>query len=99
MQFLTTSPGRKRNPCLPLRAMDFPKLYVLKHLVNEMCGENNARRVGQTHNNKRHPFSAHGFTCTGMKILRVKIGNVSFTLGKLTSFGTQIGGPGCPRHQ
>ena len=35
VKFLTTNPGRKRNPCLPLRAMDFPKLYVLKHLVKK----------------------------------------------------------------
>ena len=87
MQFLTTGPGRERDPCLPLRAMDFPKLHVLKHLVNkfekhEMCRENNARRVGQTHNNNSLPFGADGFTCTGMTIFFVKMENARFLLGK-----------------
>ena len=54
---------------------------------DEMCRENNARRVGQTHNNKRGAFSAYGFTSTGMTFLTVTFKNVSFTLGKLTSFG------------
>ena len=63
MQFLATSPLRKRDSCLPLGAMDFPKLHVLKHLVekmkkDEMCREKNARRVGQTQTTKG-PLSAH----------------------------------------
>ena len=33
IQFLTTSPGRERDSCLPLKAMDFPKSHVLKRLV------------------------------------------------------------------
>ena len=56
IQFLTTSPVRERDSCLPLKAMDFPKSYVLKRLVkklkkDEKIRENNARRAGETHNN------------------------------------------------
>ena len=43
---------------------------------NEMRGEFFARRVGETHNNKRRAFSAHGFTCTGMTFLEVRFTNV-----------------------
>ena len=46
-----------------------------------------ARRVGQTHNNNSPAFGAHGFSRTGMTILRVTFKNVSFTPGKLTSLG------------
>ena len=35
-QFLTTSPGRERDSCLPIKTMDFPKSHVLKRLVNIM---------------------------------------------------------------
>ena len=35
MQYLTTSPGRERDSCSPLIAMDFPKVYVLKHIVKK----------------------------------------------------------------
>ena len=92
MQFLTTSPGRERDSCLPLRAMDFPRVYVLKHLVknmktNEMCQKKSARHAGETHCNNSLPFGAHGFTCTGMTIFWVTNENVSFTLGKVTSVG------------
>ena len=51
-----------------------------------MCRENNARRVGQTHNNNSPAFGTYGFTSTGMTFLTVTFQNVSFTLGKLTSF-------------
>ena len=54
---------------------------------DEKIQENNARHAGETHNNKRHPFGAPSFTWTGMKILRVKIGNVSFTIEKMTLLG------------
>ena len=35
-QFLTTSPGRERDSCLPIKTMDFPKSHVLKRLVKIM---------------------------------------------------------------
>ena len=54
---------------------------------DEMCRQNNARRAGQTHNNKRGAFSAYSFTIAGMTFLTVTFTNVSFTLGKLTLFG------------
>ena len=49
-----------------------------------MCRQNNARRAGQTHNNKRAAFGAYSFTIAGMTFLTVKIKNVSFTLGIMT---------------
>ena len=51
---------------------------------HEMKQKKSARHLGETHNNKRPPFSAHSFTSTGIRILNVQITNVSFTLGKLT---------------
>ena len=91
IQFLTTSPVRERDSCLPLKAMDFPKSHVLKRLVkkvikDEKIRKNNARHAGETHNNNCHGFGAYRFTCVRMKILRVKIGNVSFTIEKVTLF-------------
>ena len=35
IQFLTRSPVRERDSCLPLKAMDFPKSHVLKRLVKK----------------------------------------------------------------
>ena len=66
---------------------------------DEKIRKNNARHAGETHNNNCLPFGAYRFTCVGMKILRVKIGNVSFTIEKVTLFGTQVGDPGLPRQQ
>ena len=56
-------------------------------MFDENFDKNNARRVGQTHNNKRLAFRAYGFTSTGMTFLTVTFTNVSFTLGKVTSLG------------
>ena len=53
---------------------------------DEMCRENNARRVGQTHNNKRGAFSAMGFTCTGMKIFLAKNGKCAVRTRKVSLF-------------
>ena len=83
-QFLTTSPGRERDSCLPIKTMDLPKSHVLKRLVKSwwFAGriiKNIARHAGETHNNKRHPFGADSFTCTGMRILMVKITKVNVT--------------------
>ena len=91
MQFLTTSPVRERDSCWPLKAMDFPKSYVLKHLVKKMkmdenIQENNARHAGETHNNNSTPFGAYSFTCTGMKIFWVKNGKYAFPIRKVTLF-------------
>ena len=104
IKFLTTSPGRERDSCLPLKAMDFPKSHVLKRLVKKVkkdqkIRKNNARHAGETHNNKKAAGGTYRFTCVGMKILRVKIGNVSFTTEKVTLFGPQIDSHGFPRHQ
>ena len=56
-------------------------------MFDEICEENNARRVGQTHNNKKHPFGAMGFTEARMTFLMVENKNVSFTLGIMTFLG------------
>ena len=53
-------------------------------MFDENFDKNNARRVRETHNNKRHPFSAYSFTIAGMTFLTVIFTNVSFTLGKVT---------------
>ena len=66
---------------------------------DEKIRKNNARHAGETHNNRRPPFRAYRFTCVGMKILSVKNGNVSFTIEKVTLFGTQFGSPAIRRHQ
>ena len=84
--------------------MDFPKSHVLKRLVKKSeegskNSKNNARHAGETHNNNCDAFGAYRFTCVGMKILRVENGNVSFTIEKVTLFGSQWGGLGCPRQQ
>ena len=56
-------------------------------MFDENFDKNNARRVRETHNNKRHPFGTYGFTNTGMTFLTVTIKNVSFTFGKRTFLG------------
>ena len=56
-------------------------------MFDENFDKNNARRVGQTHNNKKHPFTPYSFTSTGMTFLTVTFKNVSFTLGKVTFLG------------
>ena len=56
-------------------------------MFDEMCRQKNARRVRETHNNKRPPFRADSFTVAGMTFLTVKIKNVSFTLGIMTFLG------------
>ena len=56
-------------------------------MFDENFDKNNARRVRDTHNNKRPAFSAYSFTIAGMTFLTVTFTNVSFTLGKLTSLG------------
>ena len=61
-------------------------------MLDEMCRQKNARRVRETHNNKRRAFSAHSFTSTGMTFLTVKIKIVSFTVGKVTSKKGKIEG-------
>ena len=61
--------------------------------------KNNARHAGETHNNKRPPFSAYRFTCVGMKILRVQNGNVSFTIEKVTLLSLNWTGIDFPRQQ
>ena len=56
-------------------------------MFDENFDTNNARRVGQTHNNKKHAFRAYGFTSTGKTFLTVTFKNVSFTFGKVTVLG------------
>ena len=56
-------------------------------MFDENFDKNNARRVGQTHNNKNHAFNAYGFTHTRMTFLTVTFKNVNFTLGKMTFAG------------
>ena len=63
-------------------------------MFDEICDKNNARRVGQTHNNKKHAFSAYSFTEAGMTFLTVTFTNVSFTLGKVTFLGGRGRGRG-----
>ena len=47
-------------------------------MFDEICRQKNARRVGQTHNNKNPAFRAYSFTSTGMTFLTVTFTNVSF---------------------
>ena len=56
-------------------------------MFDENFDKNNARRVRETHNNKRGAFSAYSFTIAGMTFLTVTFTNVSFTLGKVTFLG------------
>ena len=56
-------------------------------MFDENFDKNNARRVRETHNNKKKPFSAYSFTIAGMTFLTVTFTNVSFTLGKVTFLG------------
>ena len=56
-------------------------------MFDENFDKNNARRVRETHNNKRPAFSAYSFTIAGMTFLTVTFTNVSFTLGKVTFLG------------
>ena len=53
-------------------------------MIDEIFCKNNARRLGETHNNKRGAFGAYSFTIAGMTFLTVTFTNVSFTLGKVT---------------
>ena len=53
-------------------------------MFDAICDKNNARRVGQTHNNKKPAFGAMGFTEARMTFLMVENKNVSFTLGIMT---------------
>ena len=56
-------------------------------MFDENFDKNNARRVRETHNNKRGAFGAYGFTGARMTFLTVTFTNVSFTLGKVTFLG------------
>ena len=56
-------------------------------MFDEICRQKNARRAGQTHNNKKPAFRAYSFTSTGMTFLTVTFKNVSFTFGKVTFLG------------
>ena len=56
-------------------------------MFDENFDKNNARRVGQTHNNKRRGFTPYSFTEAGMTFLTVTFTNVSFTGGKVTFLG------------
>ena len=53
-------------------------------MFDENFDKNNARRVRETDNNKRHAFRTDSFTSTGMTVLTVKIKNVSLSLGIMT---------------
>ena len=53
-------------------------------MFHEMRRKKNARRVRETHNNKKRAFGAYSFTIAGMTFLTVTFTNVSFTLGKVT---------------
>ena len=68
-------------------------------MFDEMCRQKNARRVRETHNNKRPPFGATSFTSTGMTFLTVTFKNVSFTLGKVTFMGCSGNNAVCPPQQ
>ena len=68
-------------------------------MFDENFDKNNARRVRETHNNKRHPFSAYSFTIAGMTFLTVTFTNVSFTLGKVTFMGCSGNNAVCPPQQ
>ena len=56
-------------------------------MFDENFDKNNARRVRETHNNKKTAFSAYSFTIAGMTFLTVTFTNVSFTVGKVTFLG------------
>ena len=56
-------------------------------MLDENFDKNNARRVRETHNNKKRAFGAYSFTQAGMTFLTVTFTNVSFTLGKVTLLG------------
>ena len=56
-------------------------------MFDENFDKNNARRVRETHNNKKPAFSAYSFTIAGMTFLTVAFTNVSFTFGKVTFLG------------
>ena len=56
-------------------------------MFDENFDKNNARRVGQTHNNNSDAFRAYSFTEARMTFLTVTFTNVSFTLGKVTFMG------------
>ena len=56
-------------------------------MFSENFDKNNARRVRETHNNKRGAFGAYSFTIAGMTFLTVTFTNVSFTLEQVTFLG------------
>ena len=68
-------------------------------MFDENFDKNNARRVRETHNNKRAAFSAYSFTIAGMTFLTVTFTNVSFTLGKVTFMGCSGNNAVCPPQQ
>ena len=81
------------------RKYTFWSIWWKKMKKDEVSQENNARRVGQTHDNKNWAFSAYRFTCTGMRILRVKIQNVAFPIGKVMILEATIYCRAWPLHQ
>ena len=56
-------------------------------MFDENFDKNNARRVRETHNNKRAAFGAYSFTIAGMTFLTVTFTNVSFTMEIITFLG------------
>ena len=68
-------------------------------MFDENFDKNNARRVGQTHNNKNLAFSAYSFTIAGMTFLTVTFTNVSFTFGKVTFLQGKGHGHACRPQQ
>ena len=63
-------------------------------MFDENFDKNNARRVRETHNNKKRAFGAYSFTIAGMTFLTVTFTNVSFTFGKVTFLGGRGHGRG-----
>ena len=68
-------------------------------MFDENFDKNNARRVRETHNNKRGAFGAYSFTIAGMTFLTVTFTNVSFTIGKVTFLQGTGHGHACPPQQ
>ena len=68
-------------------------------MFDENFDKNNARRVRETHNNKRGAFGAYSFTIAGMTFLTVTFTNVSFTVGKVTFLQGKGHGHACPPQQ
>ena len=53
---------------------------------DEKMRKNNARRVGQTHNNNSHGFGVYSFTCTGRRILQVNFTKCTDPIEKVMIF-------------